>query len=77
MQKQYNKKNKYQRDKWYSNTTTLLNIIIVLSIIDCSWLVLKVDNMIVNILLGLILADLLLITLMVFVIGKIIDERIK
>jgi len=33
--------------------------------------------MIVNILLGLILADLLLITLMVFVIGKIIDERIK
>jgi hypothetical protein len=34
MQKQYNKKNKYQRDKWYSDTTTLLNIIIVLSIID-------------------------------------------
>jgi len=43
----------------------------------CSWLVFKVGIMIVNILLGLILADLLLITLMVFVIGKIIDERIK
>ncbi len=43
----------------------------------CSWLVLKVDNMIVNILLGLILADVILITFMVFVIGKIIDERIK
>ena len=43
----------------------------------CSWLVLKVDNMIVNILLGLILADLILITFMVFVIGKIIDEKLK
>jgi len=35
------------------------------------------DNMIVNILLGLILADLMLITFMVFVIGKIIDEKLK
>ncbi len=42
-----------------------------------SWLVFKVGIMIVNILLGLILADLLLITLMVFVIGKIIDEKLK
>ena len=43
----------------------------------CSWLVFKVGIMIVNILLGLILADLLLITFMIYVIGKIIDERIK
>jgi len=35
------------------------------------------DNMIVNILLGLILVDLMLITFMVFVIGKIIDEKLK
>ena len=43
----------------------------------CSWMVLNVDNMIVNILLGLILVDLMLITFMVFVIGKIIDEKLK
>ena len=33
--------------------------------------------MIINILLGLILADLLVISFMIFVIGKIIDERLK
>jgi|TARA_R110002167_G_scaffold268051_1_gene474629 hypothetical protein len=33
--------------------------------------------MIINILLGLILADLALLTFMVFAIGKIIDERMK
>jgi len=33
--------------------------------------------MIINILLGLILADLVLLTFMVFAIGKIIDERMK
>ena len=42
-----------------------------------SGLVFRMDNMIVNILLGLILADLMLITFMVFVIGKIIDEKLK
>tara|TARA_R110000765_G_scaffold227695_1_gene331533 strand:+ start:1041 stop:1169 length:129 start_codon:yes stop_codon:yes gene_type:complete len=34
-------------------------------------------TMIINILLGLILADLLVISFMVFVIGKIIDEKLK
>jgi len=42
-----------------------------------SWLVFKVGIMIVNIWVGLILADLFLIALMVLVIGIFIDGRIK
>jgi hypothetical protein len=34
MQKQFNKSKQHKREKWYVNTTSLLNIIIVLGILN-------------------------------------------
>ena len=34
MQKQYDKRKQYKREKWYNDTTSLLNIIIVLGILN-------------------------------------------
>ena len=34
MQKQYDKTKQHKREKWYNDTTSLLNIIIVLGILN-------------------------------------------